>query len=439
MTAKVPPRPIPASPIYIPNPEGAATDPRALLKDAALTGTPTAPTAAPGTNTDQVATTAFVQANAIVIDSMNWRGAWVVATAYAVGDAVSYLGQSWFAAVASTGVEPVEGSTWNLIAAKGADGADGVDGTNGTNGSAGADGASAYEVAVANGFVGTEAEWLDSLRGADGADGSTTLAGLTDVDTAGADNDTYLGFDTASSLWIPKTVAAGGGGGAIRFDIEAPNDPPSALDDDFDGASLDAKWTQVNWSGLTASDVNSTAGSALNARLAGEGSVSAASVRAVMQALPAGDFTAHTRIRGAGEQGNYQYMGLMVADGVSSGAGSQAAVALVRDGTSWNRYIQKATNYKSFSATLSGPKPWYGVATEAFFRIRRVGTTYFFAYSFDGKLWSWSEYSNTSLGFSATHVGLFVYNSAASTITLETAFEFFRYAPSATAGLGGFR
>ena len=35
----------------------------------------------------------------------------------------------------------------------------------------GADGASAYDVAVANGFVGTEAEWLESLVGADGAQG----------------------------------------------------------------------------------------------------------------------------------------------------------------------------------------------------------------------------------------------------------------------------
>jgi hypothetical protein len=32
-------------------------------------------------------------------------------------------------------------------------------------------GASAYEVAVANGFVGSEAAWLESLRGRDGTDG----------------------------------------------------------------------------------------------------------------------------------------------------------------------------------------------------------------------------------------------------------------------------
>lgn len=35
-----------------------------------------------------------------------------------------------------------------------------------------ADGASAYELAIANGFVGTETEWLASLVGAPGTDGT---------------------------------------------------------------------------------------------------------------------------------------------------------------------------------------------------------------------------------------------------------------------------
>lgn len=50
--------------------------------------------------------------------------------------------------------------------------APGLPGLPGSPGSDGADGASAYEVAVANGFVGTESEWLDSLVGPSGADGS---------------------------------------------------------------------------------------------------------------------------------------------------------------------------------------------------------------------------------------------------------------------------
>jgi hypothetical protein len=51
-------------------------------------------------------------------------------------------------------------------------GKDGVDGKNGVDGKDGANGKSAYEIAVDNGFTGTEQEWLESLKGADGKDGA---------------------------------------------------------------------------------------------------------------------------------------------------------------------------------------------------------------------------------------------------------------------------
>jgi len=46
-----------------------------------------------------------------------------------------------------------------------------LEGSDGVDGEDGADGASAYAIALANGFVGTQAEWLASLEGADGIDG----------------------------------------------------------------------------------------------------------------------------------------------------------------------------------------------------------------------------------------------------------------------------
>jgi hypothetical protein len=49
--------------------------------------------------------------------------------------------------------------------------------TSGGSGSAGADGASAYDIAVANGFVGTAQQWLLSLVGAQGATGPTGATG----------------------------------------------------------------------------------------------------------------------------------------------------------------------------------------------------------------------------------------------------------------------
>lgn len=54
---------------------------------------------------------------------------------------------------------------------KGDKGDPGNDGEQGTPGAPGADGASAYEVAVDNGFIGTEAQWLASLKGDPGEKG----------------------------------------------------------------------------------------------------------------------------------------------------------------------------------------------------------------------------------------------------------------------------
>ena len=59
-----------------------------------------------------------------------------------------------------------------LESLKGTDGTDGVNGVNGKDGLNGADGLSAYEIAVDNGFSGTETEWLLSLKGADGVQGA---------------------------------------------------------------------------------------------------------------------------------------------------------------------------------------------------------------------------------------------------------------------------
>lgn len=63
----------------------------------------------------------------------------------------------------------------------GNDGTNGIDGKDGADGKNGADGKSAYIIAVEHGFTGTETEWLESLKGADGnaADNSEFLARLT--------------------------------------------------------------------------------------------------------------------------------------------------------------------------------------------------------------------------------------------------------------------
>lgn len=59
----------------------------------------------------------------------------------------------------------------------GINGVNGTDGTNGTNGVNGAQGLSAYQIAVINGYGGTETQWLLSLQGATGPAGTNGTNG----------------------------------------------------------------------------------------------------------------------------------------------------------------------------------------------------------------------------------------------------------------------
>ena len=75
----------------------------------------------------------------------------------------------------------------------GARGLDGQNGTNGINGVNGQDGLSAYQIAVGNGFVGTESQWLSSLRGATGSSGANGSNGWSPVlAVASRGNDSVL-------------------------------------------------------------------------------------------------------------------------------------------------------------------------------------------------------------------------------------------------------
>ena len=81
---------------------------------------------------------------------------------------------------------------------KGADGKDGEDGAEGDNGAPGEAGKSAYDLAKENGLVAdgvTEEQWVKSLQGTDGKDGSINFEGL----TFGVNAEGYLtinGFST---------------------------------------------------------------------------------------------------------------------------------------------------------------------------------------------------------------------------------------------------
>ena len=59
----------------------------------------------------------------------------------------------------------------------------------GGGGGSGTAGKSAYEIAVDNGFVGTETEWLESLKGVDGTDGTTFIPSVSATGDLSWSND----------------------------------------------------------------------------------------------------------------------------------------------------------------------------------------------------------------------------------------------------------
>lgn len=111
----------------------------------------------------------------------------------------------------------------------------------GEAGTGGADGKSAYQVAVDNGFSGTETEWLASLKGAEGAQGPQGPAGDTGPrGPAGADGvngaEGVVDYDVVRSM-VEQIIADMNNGSGTDPDPDPEPDPGSGSD------LTTARWT----------------------------------------------------------------------------------------------------------------------------------------------------------------------------------------------------
>lgn len=73
--------------------------------------------------------------------------------------------------------------------------------------------------------------------------GAAAVTDIVDIPTAEMDDTLVLAPDGAGGVEFRAEAGGGGGGAVLPLDI-APGSP-SAWDDEFDGASLDAKWSQI--------------------------------------------------------------------------------------------------------------------------------------------------------------------------------------------------
>jgi hypothetical protein len=82
----------------------------------------------------------------------------------------------------------------------------------------GSTGLSAYQIAVNNGFVGTEVEWLASLQGINGVDGANGIDGLSAYQIA-----VNNGFSGTEAQWLASLQGANGADGLSAYQIAVNN------------------------------------------------------------------------------------------------------------------------------------------------------------------------------------------------------------------------
>lgn len=233
-------------------------------------------------------------------------------------------------------------------------------------------------------------------------------------------------YDSIDSRWLPLCMT-----GSSTFSVWDPDIPPmspSAHDDEFDGTS-GVSWTDVNWSGLTAWDANTTYPGWLWAKNPTGTEV----LRCKLQALPAGDFCIVGKMNASGGAGTV-VAGLVLSTTNTASSGTQFTAAIARRSSAFAYGSQKYTNFTTFGSDLVNIGSAHPNGT-IWLRLRLSGSTYYAGFSIDGKTW----YEQTiSPGVTPSYMGIFVDN-AASGQNQEVSFDYFRYSSSASATFGGVR
>lgn len=217
-------------------------------------------------------------------------------------------------------------------------------------------------------------------------------------------------------------LTGGGGGGGTIWDPHFDANTPNANADEFDGSSM-AGYTAVNL-GTTVFDVNVTKPSALVITAPDN----AAGWRGWARALPAGDFTITTCVTVNALASNFTLGGLMLSTAASNASGNSLNT-YVGWNTRPNHVVEVGTNWDSAGVSVRGN--WQDIASHqrVILRCRRVGTTIWHGWSFDGR--TFSELVGVTDATAYTWFGPSFYNNVTATKN-QICWDYLRYQPSGT-------
>jgi hypothetical protein len=253
-----------------------------------------------------------------------------------------------------------------------------------------------------------------------------------------AQNQGIVIFSDGTNYFTNRGMGSGGSGGgstiaAAYVVAQAPDAPPTTpttLDDEFNGTSLDPKWTWVNQGGATTSFKNGVL--ALNVP-----QVNGSNQRLIVQTAPGTPWEVTVKLLGLYPPSGTSSAGIVLRE---SGTGKLIRLVLVYStGTfptiGWGYGVFKDTNPTTFNATAFS----IGDASVQYqyLKVKDDGTNLIFYLSPDGLIWNqvYSEGRTVFMAGGPNQVGLVSENNAVTGPALEATFEFFRrtdtYTPAA--------
>jgi len=222
-------------------------------------------------------------------------------------------------------------------------------------------------------------------------------------------NGQVLTADSAQALGV-KWAAASGGSSYTKYDPDEPPGSAHAKDDEFNDASIDAKWAWANQGSATAEEGGKTG-------LISITPANNAEYRCLTQAVPAGAWTLTAKVHFGGDFIADSYAGIVV---LPAADGAVEALNIGKDGSSATNL--RAENWTNWSTFGSQRGLTYWNATVCYLKIEWNETNLTYSISSTGVAYA-KLFNAFAPSFTPGRFGI-----AARGNTLPSYFDWFRVA-----------